>query len=258
MVVSMKSARGASRVGYTRVLDSNRLVNRLDRILSSDRASISTEGRRRWDQDRRQLLRGRKKGAQGAAKYGRYQALGRAYKPLAASRRARNTMVAEASVRQHIADGGPIRGKVSFEYPINVGGQPRLVAGELEFEAAVEDGQPVVTIPLADNINLDENPSETYRATDKAELRLVSQEAGNRSKVENPAPPRSIREPQIQAGQGRAANQPNSAIDPKGNQSARNRFRTTDFYRLNAIKAYTATAANDDHRRFAGRALATA
>lgn len=255
----MKGIRGSSRKGYTRVLDSNRLVNRLDRVLSNDRANISSESRRRWQTQRRNLLRGgNQNSGSGTAKQGRYQTMGRAFRPLSSSRRARNSAAAAASVHQHVASGEPVRGTVRFEYPINMGGQPRMVEGQLEFEAGVQDGKPFVTIPLADNINLDESPSATYRPTDKAQLGLVSEEAINRSKLGRSEFSESIPPPQNQALQGFAANRDNSKIDPKGLHSSRARFQASSFYRQNALRSYIAVADNDDYGRSRTQALAIA
>jgi hypothetical protein len=259
MSVAVTGVRGASRKGYTRVLDSSRIVGRLDRILSPDRASISSQSRRRWQNQQRDFHRDRnaKTGSAPKSGTGRYQSLGRAFRPLAASQQAKNPAMAQASVHQHIASGGPVRGTLHFEYPINLGGQPRLVEGQLEFEAAVEGGQPFVTIPLADNINLKDSPSRTYRASDQTELGMVAQEAVSREMSPRPNSA-AIHTAQSHAAQASAPETVSREKDPKGLKSVRGRFQTTRFNRESAIRAYRMVAANDDFIRPGRRALTVA
>jgi len=177
-----------------------------------------------------------------------------------------NTAAAQAGLIAHVASGGPVRGRVRFDYPINIGGQPRQVEGELVFEAAIQDGQPFVTIPLAENITLNDAPSRTYRPTDRAELDLIASPPDSEEKISANAPQNSsgisqspsIPEQQLVGTEGSTSITAPSAEDPPVPPAMRGRFSMPLLTRQTALAAYRSLAANDDRPYGRRKLLATA
>ena len=244
MVTSIRGGRGSEARRVVKVIDSRRAVDRIERVLTPDRATISNESRRRWSQQRRAVARQNRNSRRGRDFDTNRRGLGKTFRVWPGRRKAQSEPLTVASVRQHVAQGGQVAGQVKFNYPINVGGQPREVEGVLRFEADVDTGRPVVTIPLDENIAFSGGLKSIYRTPDSTEVNLLSQVAANQD--ESQQQPRSTNlsktkeESGIKSGRSRGSH--------KGRPALRG-VRASKFLRRFAMQSYSTYAANDNSSR---------
>ena len=251
MVTSIRGARGSETRRIVKVIDSRRAVDRIERVLTPDRATISNEGRKRWSQQRRAAARQNRNARRGRDFELNRRGLGKTFRVWPGRRKAQSEPLTVASVRQHVAEGGKVTGQVKFDYPIQVGGQPRQVEGVLRFEADVESGRPVLTIPLDENIAFSGGLKTIYRVPDSTEVSLLSQVAANQDEEMGTLNPHKAPEVLEKNGLVNAS----SAQSRKGTSAVQG-LRASKFLRRFALQSYSTYAANDNSSRTPRRFVA--
>ncbi|MEE2902729.1 MAG: hypothetical protein VYC39_10375 [Myxococcota bacterium] len=252
MVTSVRGARGSETRRIVKVIDSRRAVDRIERVLTPDRATISNEGRKRWSQQRRAAARQNRNTRRGRDFELNRRGLGKTFRVWPGRRKAQSEPHTVASVQQHVAEGGKVSGQIKFDYPIQVGGQPRLVEGVLRFEADVESGRPVVTIPLDENISFSGGLNTVYRVPDSTEVNLLSQVAANQDEETTELGTHKHLKVLKKNNTANASSTPHQ----KG-ASVVQGLRVSKFLRKFALQSYSTYAANDNSSRTTRRFVAT-
>ena len=245
MVTSIRGGKSSEARRIVKVIDSRRAVERVERALTSDRAVISNESRKRWSQQRRAMARQNRSSRRGRDFEVQKRGLGKTFRVWPGRRKIQAEASVVAGVRQHIAQGGQVSGQVKFEYPIQVGGQPQQVEGVLRFEADVESGRPVVTIPLDENVAFSGGLKSVYRVPDSTEVNLLSQVAANEDHKEpgiaNSNSPKTLGNSDSSAQNTRPGTE-RSSNPTRG-------LRTSKFLRRFALQSYSVYAVNDNTSR---------
>ena len=252
MVTSIRGARGSETRRIVKVIDSRRAVDRIERVLTPDRATISNEGRKRWSQHRRAAARQNRNTRKGRDFELNRRGLGKTFRVWPGRRKAQSEPLTVASVRQHVAAGGKVSGQVKFDYPIQIGGQPRQVEGVLRFEADVESGRPVVTIPLDENIAFSGGLKTIYRVPDSTEVDLLSQVAANQDEemreLNSHKPSKILKKETVVNASSAQSSKRTSVVQG---------VRASKFLRRFALQSYSIYAANDNSSRNTRRFVAT-